>query len=164
MILHLHNLSRLPPVLDFEASSLSDCSYPISAGLRVGNCLKYWLIKPQADWIDWSLASQAIHGLKRSYIEDNGVDAAQVYLEMCEALAGFEAIYSDNPYWERKWLSCLGKFNQEIRDVTELIPPYKKPLFKESLESVFHAHKLIPHRSDHDALALSLAVYDLQNG
>jgi len=55
----------LPPILDFEASSLSDTSYPISAGLAIDDQAYYWIIKPEPEWIDWSLESQAVHGLKR---------------------------------------------------------------------------------------------------
>ena len=52
-------MTALPPILDFEASSLSDGSYPITAGLVTNGQIKYWIIKPQPDWIDWSLASQS---------------------------------------------------------------------------------------------------------
>jgi len=159
----INYLQTIPPVLDFEASSLSDCSYPISAGLCVAGTLQYWLIKPRPDWIDWSLASQAIHGLKRSYIEEYGVDADQVYAEMKMMLSRFDVIYSDNPYWERRWLSHLGDFNVEIHDIQDLIPQQNKESWKETLEEQFQINNLTHHRADHDALALSLAVYKLQN-
>jgi len=162
-MIQIDHLKAVPPILDFEASSLSDCSYPISAGLRVGSTLKYWLIKPRPHWIDWSLASQAIHGMKRSYIADNGMDVDQVYVEMKSLLDQFDVIYSDNPYWERVWLSHLGDFNLDIRDIQELIPQHNKWCWKENLEKQFQANNLTHHRADHDALALSLAVYDLQN-
>ena len=40
-------LVDVPPILDFEASSLSDNSYPISAGLVIGGYVHYWVIKPK---------------------------------------------------------------------------------------------------------------------
>lgn len=158
-MIQINHLIAIPPIRDFEASSLSDCSYPISAGLRVGGTLNHWIIKPRPDWIDWSLASQAIHGLKRSYIEEHGIDASQVYA----VLSQFDVIYSDNSYWERRWLSHLGDFNLEIRDVQELISQHKKCYWREILEEQFRVNNLTRRRADHDALALSLAVYDLQN-
>ena len=160
----IDHLQYVPPILDFEASSLSDTSYPISAGLRAGNCLKYWIIKPRVDWIDWALDSQAIHGLKRSDLEDYGIDTTQVYDEMRGLLVGIDVIYSDNPHWEQRWLACLGPFDLEIRNIQELLPKHNQHLLKQTFEKQFQAHKLIPHRADHDALALSLAVYHLQNG
>lgn len=93
-------MKALPPILDFEASSLSDTSYPISAGLVVAGHVYYWFIKPEPDWIDWSLQSQAIHGLKRSFIEEHGIPAHQVYAEMIDRLIGHHVIYSDAPEWE----------------------------------------------------------------
>lgn len=85
---HYPDLIYLPPILDFKASSLSDVSYPISAGLIVSGHVYYWIIKPEPDWIDWSLQSQAMHGLKRSYIEDHGVPVHQVCIEMTAILGG----------------------------------------------------------------------------
>ncbi len=149
-------------ILDFEASSLSDCSYPISAGLAVGDRTYYWIIKPKAEWIDWSLASQAIHGMKRSFLFENGQDASQVYVEMLEILRGHDTVYSDNPYWETRWLNTLGNFPIVIRDIKELIPQNSHHLFKEVLYNQFQLYKLIPHRADHDALAISMAVSHLR--
>ena len=159
----IDNLKNIPPVLDFEASSLSDCSYPISAGLVVDGQCYYWLIKPKSDWIDWSLASQAIHGIKRSQIEEHGQDADQVCAEIRQALLEQTVIYSDNPYWEQMWLSRLGDFNLEIRDVQELIPSDNKSFWQKSLEKQFGTYSLTQHRADHDALALALAISDLQD-
>lgn len=45
-------LKYIPPILDFEASSLFDCSYPISAGLIVNGQKYHWLIKPKPEWVD----------------------------------------------------------------------------------------------------------------
>ncbi len=156
-------LQHIPPILDFEASSLSDCSYPISAGLHVAGHLHYWIIKPREDWIDWSLASQAIHGLKRSHLTDRGIDISQVDRQMRDVLSDINIVYSDNPYWETIWLSRIGQFNLEIRDVRELIPAFDRKYWKLSLEKQFRTHNLTHHRADHDALALALTVYELQN-
>lgn len=159
----LNYLKHLPPILDFEASSLSDCSYPISAGLIVSGQIFHWLIKPKPEWVDWSLASQAIHGLKRSHLIEHGMDTQHVYEELNCALTGFDAVYSDNPYWEFRWLSQLGKFNIEIKDVELLIPPAHKNSWKTTFEQQFQKHNLVQHRADHDALALALSIEHLRN-
>jgi hypothetical protein len=156
-------LKHIPPILDFEASSLSDCSYPISAGLIVNGQIHYWLIKPKPEWIDWSLASQAIHGMKRSYVIENGFDVQRVYEEMIRALAGFEVVYSDNPYWESRWLTQLGHFGLEVKDIQQLIPSHHKDSWKTVFEQQFQKHLLVHHRADHDALALALTLHHTQN-
>lgn len=154
--------SLLPPVLDFEASSLSDGSYPITVGLVVQGKLYYWVIKPEPDWVDWSLASQAIHGIKRSYLVENGVAASQVYKEMKAILADLPCIYSDNPYWEKRWLRCLGLFDLEILDIRELVPISARADWQACVERQFKTNNLVRHRADHDAYALALAAHTLK--
>lgn len=151
----------LPPILDFEASSLSDTSYPISAGLVVAGQVYYWIIKPESDWIDWSLQSQAIHGLKRSFLEEHGVPVRQVYAEITEKLNGHEVIYSDAPAWEGLWLQRLGAFNLRIADIGELIGNDRHEGFSSELAKTFANNKLMQHRADHDALAIALTIEKL---
>lgn len=152
----------LPPILDFEASSLSDTSYPISAGLVVAGEVYYWVIKPQPDWIDWSLESQAIHGIKRSFLEDHGLPVCQVYTEITEKLNGHEVIYSDAPAWEGLWLQRLGAFNLRIANISELISIDQRECFSNELANTFASNKLMQHRADHDALAIALTVKKLR--
>lgn len=155
-------MNELPPILDFEASSLSDTSYPISAGLVVAGEVYYWIIKPQSEWIDWSLESQAIHGLKRSFLEEYGVPVHQVHAEITEKLIGHQVIYSDAPAWEGLWLQRLGRFNMRIADIGELIGNEQRERFSNELTKTFASHKLTRHRADHDALAIALTVKKLR--
>ena len=162
-MLRLGHLVNLPPILDFEASSLSDCSYPISAGLFIKGEIKYWIIKPEPEWIDWSLSSQAIHGLKRSYIEEVGISVADLRLELEKLLIGVDTIYSDNPEWELRWLSHLGKFKIEILDVKELASNTSHETWRKTFESQFRVHDIIPHRADHDVLAMCFTLHELKS-
>lgn len=158
---HIYNLNQFPPTLDFEASSLSDCSYPISVGLVTNGDVYYWIIKPKPEWIDWSLESQVIHGLKRSYLVEQGIDANVVYQEVRKILEGESTVYSDNPYWERRWLSALGHFDVEVADVKALIPDEHQSHWQEVFQEQYQKHNLTPHRADHDALAISLTLQQL---
>ena len=151
-------MTELPPILDFEASSLCDTRYPISAGLVVSGRVYYWIIKPEPDWIDWSLQSQALHRLKRSYIEEHGVPVHQVYTEMIDKLVGYEVIYSDAPEWESLWLRRLGAFHFRIADIGELIGNKQREGFSNELANTLSSNKLTQHRADHDALAIALTV------
>ncbi|HSX50755.1 MAG TPA: hypothetical protein VLF09_07355 [Cellvibrio sp.] len=156
-----NDLRDIPPVLDFEASSLSDTSYPISVGLVVKGKIHYWIIKPKPDWIDWSLASQAIHGLKHSYLIDHGMDHDEVLRELQEALQEINIIYSDNPYWERRWLRQLGELDVEVQDIKGLIPTQLHAKWKDVMQTQIKIHNFIPHRADHDALAISFTLKSL---
>lgn len=158
----LNAVNNLPAILDFEASSLSDGSYPISVGLVVDGKIKYWVVKPKSDWVDWSLTSQAIHGIPRSFLMEKGTDALIVYAELKAALFGCEVIYSDNPYWEARWLRCLGQFDCEIRDVRDLVPATSSAVWSTNLDHQFASHDLTRHRADHDAYALYLSVSQLR--
>lgn len=93
--------------LDFEASSLSDDSYPIEVGwiLEDGRTASF-LIKPAPDWTDWSAESEQIHGISRSVLESEGVAVEAVAKEMLQTLAG-HALYASAPSWDGKWLSVL---------------------------------------------------------
>jgi hypothetical protein len=161
-MLYHPDLVSLSPILDFEASSLSDTSYPISAGLVIGGYVHYWIIKPKPEWIDWSLQSQAIHGLKRSFLEDYGVQADQVYKQMASKLLGHQVVYSHAPEWESLWLGRLGSFSLRVDDIREMIGEGARHDFSAELTKIFAAYKLTHHRADHDALAIALAVKSLR--
>jgi hypothetical protein len=152
-------LENAPPILDFEASSLSDYSYPISAGLVARGHVYYWLIKPDQNWIDWDTQSQALHGLSRFFIEKNGIPSHQVFDELSQILANEKYVYSDNPDCETLWLSRLGKLDAEIKDVKTLLAPPYHEAFKPQLKNTFKQYELIQHRADHDALALAIALH-----
>jgi hypothetical protein len=155
-------LVSLPPILDFEASSLSDESYPISAGLLVDGKLFYWLIKPEYDWTDWDFASQRVHGIPEYLIRRDGLDANQVYREICQLLAGHDAVYSDAPIWEYKWFKRLGTPPCQVKDLHALIPTEVFYRLGETKAHFIEAHQLTAHRADHDALILGLCIHTLQ--
>lgn len=157
-----HELIDLPPILDFEASSLSDTSYPISAGLLLKGEVHYWLIQPEPDWIDWSLQSQAIHGLTRSFIETQGLPAKEVYTQMLKLLQNEPYVYSDNPEWEQMWFSRLGKRSFEFLNVLDLLGAQARPLFPLFRTTMLERHRLTAHKADHDVLGIGYAVAELQ--
>jgi hypothetical protein len=154
-------LAKLPPILDFEASSNADESYPISAGLVVKGNVYYWIIKPKTEWIDWSLPSQAIHGLKRSFVVEYGKEVEEVFNDLVNHLKGYDVIYSDAPYWESLWLSRLGSLGVDVKSITELSPQLRdKALYSQILTNTFKKHRLTRHQADHDALAIALTIYE----
>lgn len=156
-------LVDVPPILDFEASSLSDNSYPISAGLVIAGHVHYWLIKPKYNWIEWSPKSEAIHGLSREFIETHGVPADKVLQEISEKLKGYAVVYSDNPEWEAMWLGRLGTLDIKIISIYTLIKHRQREQFPLRLDVNFLKNSLDRHRADHDALAIALTVKQLSS-
>ncbi len=93
--------------LDFEASSLSDHSWPVEVAwvFQDGRSDSH-LIAPLPQWTDWDAESERIHGLSRARLEQEGQAAAEVATRMVEALGGHD-LFASAPSWDGKWLSAL---------------------------------------------------------
>lgn len=97
--------------LDFEASSLSQESWPIEVGLSwlQGGEVRTWssLIRPAPDWeiSDWSAQSADVHGIALETLFDAPA-ASAVMNGFFDYLAG-KALVSDAPEFEARWLVRL---------------------------------------------------------
>nr|WP_183982459.1 transcriptional regulator [Sphingomonas jinjuensis] len=93
--------------LDFEASSLSDHSFPVEVAwvFQDGRSESH-LIRPAPDWTDWDAEAEAIHGLSRDMLATDGEPHEVVASRMVEALADHE-LFASAPSWDGKWLSAL---------------------------------------------------------
>lgn len=93
--------------LDFEASSLSDDSYPIEVGwvFEDGRTESH-LIRPAPGWTDWDPEAEAIHGVSRERLAAEGEPHETVARRILEALAEHE-VFVTAPSWDGKWLSVL---------------------------------------------------------
>jgi hypothetical protein len=93
--------------LDFEASSLSKKSFPIEvAWVFEDGRFRSYLIKPAADWLDWSPEAEQVHGISREMLDAEGTPVEAVAAEMMKELAGHD-LYASAPSWDGKWLSVL---------------------------------------------------------
>jgi hypothetical protein len=93
--------------LDFEASSLSDDSYPIEVGwvLEDGREEEH-LIRPAPGWTDWDPSAEAMHGLSRDELLAKGEPHDAVARRVLDALSS-HTVYVSAPSWDGKWLSVL---------------------------------------------------------
>lgn len=93
--------------LDFEASSLNKKSFPIEVAwvFEDGRSQSY-LIRPAADWTDWSPDAEKIHGIAKDLLLAEGVAAEVVGKEMLQSLSAHD-LYASSPSWDGKWLSVL---------------------------------------------------------
>ena len=93
--------------LDFEASSLSDQSFPVEVAwvFQDGQSESH-LIRPAAEWTDWDEAAQAIHGISREKLASEGEPHHLVAARMVQVLSGHD-LFASAPSWDGKWLSAL---------------------------------------------------------
>ncbi|SFP45096.1 transcriptional regulator [Sphingomonas rubra] len=93
--------------LDFEASSLSDRSYPVEVAwvFQDGRSESH-LIRPATEWTDWDEEAEAIHGISREQLAGEGDPHDVVGARMVEALIDHE-LFASAPSWDGKWLSVL---------------------------------------------------------
>jgi hypothetical protein len=94
--------------IDFEASSLNRGSVPIEiAWVDEDGQADSCLIKPEAGWDDWSVASESIHGISRGDIARDGEEARLAAKRAFKALGAADAVYSDQPVFDQAWLEVL---------------------------------------------------------
>lgn len=129
MIIEVQTMAEIKVgFLDFEASSLSDNSWPIEMGwalvgsdglVESDGCL----IRPAADWSlgDWSLESAAIHGIDLDDVISGGIDAVTAYRKLYGALSG-SLVYSDAPKYEARWLERLRQCAGDDRPALRVMP------------------------------------------
>ncbi|MGC1301861.1 MAG: hypothetical protein WA840_05765 [Caulobacteraceae bacterium] len=93
--------------LDFEASSLSDQSYPIEvAWVFEDGQAESHLIRPAAGWTDWDPKAERIHRISRDTLQADGEPSDAVARRLVEALGGHR-LFASAPSWDGKWLSVL---------------------------------------------------------
>ena len=93
--------------LDFEASSLSDDSYPIEvAWVFEDGCSEAHLIRPLPQWEDWDPEAASIHGITRRQLALEGEPVDVVARRLVDQLTG-HTLHASAPSWDGKWLSVL---------------------------------------------------------
>lgn len=98
-------------ILDFEASSLSQESWPIEVGVSwiTNGHVQTWssLIRPDPAWDlgDWSPQSAEVHGISLSDLDNvpTAVEVVESFLDV----VGRHTLVSDATEFEARWLSRL---------------------------------------------------------
>ena len=129
---------------DFESSSLNeDVSYPIELGWAVFDLLnpagaevQSHLIRPEADWTDWSPEAEALHGISRDQLFDEGIPPARLWQKLSRSLVDVRFFFFGDAadlFWMRRLLDVVGvdhHFTQDealatklfmVRDADELL-------------------------------------------
>jgi len=95
-------------IIDFEASGLEADSYPIQVAWNIGDVVHSHYINPKhvPEWLGWSVASEAVHNIPRSYLHEYGEHPAGVAKAMNDSLAGC-TVYSDAVPYDKNWCQRL---------------------------------------------------------
>ncbi len=93
--------------LDFEASSLSKRSYPIEVGwVAEDGAGEAHLIRPAPGWTDWDASAEAVHGISRGQLNNEGEPHEAVCARLIELFEG-NLVHAGAPSWDGHWLSML---------------------------------------------------------
>ncbi|MCF7777415.1 hypothetical protein GLP59_07090 [Sulfitobacter sp. M220] len=153
--------------LDFEASSLSNVSWPIEIGLSwiESGAIRTWssLIQPHAKWDpnDWSPQSAKVHGIPRATIS-NAPHANDVLAQFLTTSAN-TIVISDAPKFDQRWLDRLMGVQMDLPLTTiedfhhaafATFDGYALDIVYETLE-----RRRAPHRAGPDSARLAQAWY-----
>jgi hypothetical protein len=99
--------SSLPPIIDVEASGFGRGSFPIEIGFALEDReVHSYLIKPVSHWTHWSEEAEAIHGISRDKLEQEGLNVRDVALLLNEHLFN-KTLYSDAWSFDSSWIGRL---------------------------------------------------------
>ena len=114
----LNVLSWPVAVIDFEASSLDEDSYPIEVDLALwpasAEPILGWsaLIRPAGDWVrrgHWSPASAKVHGIRGSDLLAHGRSPERIASALNEALGPGAMAWCDGGPYDAHWARVLFK-------------------------------------------------------
>lgn len=96
-----------PAVIDVEASGFGSGSYPIEVGIVLANGQRLSrLIKPLNSWTHWDEGAQALHGISREQLHQEGFAPRVVAEELNDILSG-KTVYSDAWVVDKPWVDRL---------------------------------------------------------
>jgi len=152
--------------LDFEASSLSESSFPIEiAWIDQDGRSESHLIRPANTWLEdgcpgWSAVSEKVHGISLQRLMAEGHPVTDVALRVVEVLSAEGAlVYSDAPEWDATWLEKLlvaagSKTIIEVLDVQKVFGGACRPL----LTSLSHLKDFTRERMEAHVRAYARAL------
>lgn len=160
-------------VLDFEASSLSDDSYPIEVGVALAlnsdGPIRVWssLIQPCREWAsrnDWDPAAEDVHHIPASLLA-TGQTPSEVAKALNAIIGPVGHAYCDGGHYDGLWLECLFKAARlepsfELWDLARLFL-LNRTLFRR-FSSILDVG-LPPHRAGGDAARLCAALRRADN-
>jgi hypothetical protein len=161
-------------VLDFEASSLSDDSYPIEVGVALAlnsdGPIRVWssLIQPCREWTsrhDWDTAAERVHHIPASLLA-TGQTPSEVAKALNAIIGPVGHAYCDGGHYDGFWLERLFKAAR-IEPAFALWDLARLFLLNRTLFRRFGAildQSAAPHRAGADAARLCAALVRAKHG
>lgn len=148
-----------PAFIDFEASSLDlVASYPIEVGICMPDGkLHSWLIQPHVLWLDWSDSAEAIHGISRETLRQEGRPISEVAAALNRLLT--DQVFCDAWTFDSFWLHRLFKTARvrprfQLESISMLLDEEQREQWSETRQRVISRLGLPVHRAANDALIL----------
>lgn len=147
-------------VIDIEASGLHSGSYPIEVGIVMSNGQTYEaLIQPFNGWTHWDGKAEALHGISRETLKQEGRSAFEVCEEINRLCAG-KTLYSDCWVYDWPWLQKLFAYTSttpkfQCRSIETILTEedlINWPLYKAEYS---RCAQINPHRALNDAIIIS---------
>ena len=152
-------------ILDFEASGLSDDSYPIEFGIATNEVVSSALIKPHSSWNHWSDDAEKIHNIKRETLFDDGIERLEA-IKTIKALTENKYVFSDNPRYETMWLNKLLE-SESLNFQLNIYNLYELDFDLQTYSDYIHTNKCnyTLHRAGDDANLIRKAlIHSLEKG
>ena len=155
--------------LDFEASGLSEFSYPIEVGYSLPSGVDHsLLINPLSasdEWLYWDTFSEShIHGITRDELKQDGKQVVDVCQHLNAVLGQYERVFCDSE-WDLFWLGRLyhAAHMRPSFMLTEICCWLKQHngLDREYFQLALEQQGSVNHRARHDAKQIRLALNTL---
>lgn len=158
--------------IDFEASCLPKHgrSFPIEVGIADGDTARSWLIRPHRDWWgwDWTDEAQALHGLPRDRIDQEGWPVDAVLEELDRTVRGRRVVADSriDQYWLDTLAAAAGRPAPfAIGHVTDILDEtHASEAAITRAVAAANAAYPIRHRAASDALWLATVIGRVRHG
>lgn len=150
---------ELPAIIDLEASGFGRGSYPIEVGVALPDgSIHSTLIKPPETWVHWSEEAEAIHGISRELLHDEGKTPREVAMFLNNLLMG-ETLYSDAWSFDSSWLGRLfdeAEIVQRFRldTITRLLKEDELGAWSDIKDQLAQDLGIVKHRAANDVKLL----------
>ena len=151
----------IPYFIDLEASGFGRGSYPIEVAVvdDQGDVFCQ-LIKPLPHWLHWDDSAQALHGISRTTLQQQGVDVETIALAMNQRFAK-QVLYTDAWGMDNSWLGLL--FDEagyvprfRLETVRKLLTEEQAARWFDCKQQIIAEHESVRHRATDDAKILQL--------
>lgn len=148
--------SKVPHIIDIEASGFGPDSYPIEVGVVSADGQKFCrLITPLPDWQHWSDEAEALHHISMDVLLEFGDDARLVCQQLNQFCQG-QRLYSDGWVVDYPWLiklfSAVGmSMSFSVSPLEAILSEHQMDVWQKTRQAIWKKTSGERHRASHDA-------------